>query len=112
LGKIDQKEMAAWYFLAHVVCIPSLWPEPFGRIAIEALQFKKPIITSGNGGLREILANTTNTIFVDVKNVEKFADSIIHTLKQDIHTENHSQDHRLEPDEILNTLKKLYQNYE
>jgi glycosyltransferase involved in cell wall biosynthesis len=38
-----------------VLVAPSLWHEPFGRIAIEALAWGVPVIASRRGGLPEIL---------------------------------------------------------
>ena len=43
---------------AAIVVIPSLWEEPFGRTGIEAIAQGCAVITSGRGGLREIVADT------------------------------------------------------
>lgn len=40
---------------AAIVVIPSIWAEPFGRTAIEGLAHGCAVITSGSGGLREII---------------------------------------------------------
>jgi len=34
---------------------PSLWPEPFGRVALEAISQGTPVISSNKGGLPEII---------------------------------------------------------
>jgi glycosyltransferase involved in cell wall biosynthesis len=36
---------------------PSLWPEPFGLVALEAAAAGKPIVASGIGGLRDIVVD-------------------------------------------------------
>jgi glycosyltransferase involved in cell wall biosynthesis len=41
------------YSIADIVLLPSLWPEPFGRIALEAFIAGIPVIASRRGGLRE-----------------------------------------------------------
>ncbi len=43
---------------SKVVLVPSLWPEPFGRIAVEALANGIPLLASHNGGLAEILGDS------------------------------------------------------
>ena len=43
------------YQTADAVIFPSLWPEPFGRIAIEAQAAGVPVIGSAVGGIRETL---------------------------------------------------------
>ncbi|MBT5971004.1 MAG: glycosyltransferase family 4 protein [Desulfobacula sp.] len=45
-------KMYAW---ADVVIVPSLKPEPFGLVAIEAMSHARPVIASAHGGLKEIL---------------------------------------------------------
>jgi glycosyltransferase involved in cell wall biosynthesis len=46
-------------FLARskLVLVPSQWPEPFGRIAVEALANAIPVLASRTGGLREIIGD-------------------------------------------------------
>ena len=39
-----------------IAVIPSLWEEPFGRIAIEAMSHGCAVITSASGGLADIVA--------------------------------------------------------
>jgi glycosyltransferase involved in cell wall biosynthesis len=43
------------YSSADIIIFPSIWPEPFGRIAIEAAASGKPIIGSEIGGISETL---------------------------------------------------------
>jgi glycosyltransferase involved in cell wall biosynthesis len=40
---------------ADVVLVPSLEPEPFGRVAIEAMAHGRPVIAAAHGGLVEIV---------------------------------------------------------
>lgn len=43
-----------------VLVVPSLWHEPFGRVAIEALAWGIPVIASQRGGLPEIVQPGVN----------------------------------------------------
>lgn len=40
-----------------VAVVPSLEPEPFGMVALEAMAAKKPVIASNHGGITEIVVN-------------------------------------------------------
>lgn len=51
----DCPDLPAAYMLATVVTCPSLVPEGFGRIAIEAQAMGRPVIAARNGGLAETL---------------------------------------------------------
>lgn len=48
-------DMAAAYRLAHVVTVPSLRPEPFGRVPVEAQMMGCWVIGSARGGLKETI---------------------------------------------------------
>lgn len=51
---------AEHYMWADYVVVPSTRPEPFGRVAIEAFAFGKPVIAARHGGLVEIVENEKN----------------------------------------------------
>lgn len=40
---------------ARAVIVPSVWDEPFGRVAVEAFALGRPVITTGRGGLAEVV---------------------------------------------------------
>ena len=44
--------------------MPSLWPEPFGLAALEAMAMGKPIIASRTGGLPEIVVHGETGLLV------------------------------------------------
>jgi glycosyltransferase involved in cell wall biosynthesis len=50
-----QPDVAQLLHAADVVVVPSLWDEPFGRVAIEGLATGRPVLASRSGGLGEIL---------------------------------------------------------
>jgi len=44
----------AYFSKINVSIVPSLWNEPFGRVAIEALAYSVPVCMTLRGGLREL----------------------------------------------------------
>ncbi len=57
LGQMEHDKLLALYRKAKLVIVPSLWPEPFGRIALEALSQGTPAVVTDKGGLPEIIKN-------------------------------------------------------
>jgi len=55
VGPIATSAMAGELAGARVVVAPSTTPETFGRVAAEALAYGRPVITTGLGGLGEIV---------------------------------------------------------
>ncbi|HML94121.1 MAG TPA: glycosyltransferase family 4 protein [Thermodesulfobacteriota bacterium] len=54
-GYLQQEEMNDALKGAWVQVIPSLWDEPFGIVAIEAMARGAPVVASSSGGLGEII---------------------------------------------------------
>ncbi len=65
LSQISHEKVMGFLKSASLVVIPSLWEEPFGRAALEALSFGVPLVISNRGGLPEILAKTGGGIIVE-----------------------------------------------
>lgn len=57
LGHVGKKEVIELFNRASLVLYPSIWPEPFGRISIEAMATKSPIVGSKFGAIPEVLQN-------------------------------------------------------
>jgi glycosyltransferase involved in cell wall biosynthesis len=53
LGHLEDAAMRAAYARASAVAVPSLWPEPFGLVGIEALAAGRPVVTTGVGGIAD-----------------------------------------------------------
>ncbi len=54
-GWLGPQELAHELAEASVVAIPSLWPEPFGLVGIEALASGRPVVASATGGVEDWL---------------------------------------------------------
>ncbi|WP_018464908.1 glycosyltransferase family 4 protein [Calidithermus timidus] len=55
LGVVGGGEMPAIYAACDAVVVPSVWGEPFGLVAAEALASERPVVASSVGGLVEVV---------------------------------------------------------
>ncbi|MFI5213850.1 MAG: glycosyltransferase family 4 protein [Gemmatimonadales bacterium] len=53
LGQLDRPALLDALARASVVVVPSVWPEPFGIVGIEALALGRPVVASTTGGMSE-----------------------------------------------------------
>src|SRR5438034_10653049 len=69
-GWLSASELAEELANASVVVVPSLWPEPFGLVGIEALAAGRPCVASATGGITDWLEHGVGGLCVppgDVK---------------------------------------------
>lgn len=74
-GYVPQNELNQILKDSSIIVIPSLWDEPFGLVAAEAMANGIAIISSNTGGLKEIINN--NGILIDDIDEKKIVESIL-----------------------------------
>jgi glycosyltransferase involved in cell wall biosynthesis len=57
VGWCGAEEMEERYAQARIVVVPSVWPEPFGLVGIEAMAAGRPVVGIDRGGIRDWLAH-------------------------------------------------------
>jgi glycosyltransferase involved in cell wall biosynthesis len=62
---------------SDIVVVPSEEPEPFGRVAVEAMMFKKVVVVADHGGLGEIVEDEINGFKFKPTSVISLKDTII-----------------------------------
>ena len=75
------RDMPAALMLADVVVMPSVNPEPFGRIAIEAQAMGRPVVAFDHGGARETIVNGKTGWLAKPNDVNSLAQSLETALK-------------------------------
>jgi glycosyltransferase involved in cell wall biosynthesis len=65
VGSVPHDGVGVHLEAARAVIVPSLWNEPFGRVATEAFAFGRPVITTGRGALSEIVDGSTGWVTGD-----------------------------------------------
>ena len=76
VGKVSNKEVVDFYNASDIVIVPSL-EEPFGRVVIEAMACKKPVIGTNVGGIPEIIVDKQTGFLIPPKNPEYLEKSIL-----------------------------------
>ena len=67
---------ARFYQDADIVLVPSTKPEPFGLVAIEAMNYARPVIAANHGGLTEIIQHDVTGMLVAPGSADKLAEAI------------------------------------
>lgn len=92
LGQIDHSTLANLYKKSMIVVVPSIWHEPFGRIALESLAAITPVVVTNRGGLPEIIKDKhwgyvvepeSAKLFEAIEKAIKNNKSLVETIKKD-----------------------------
>ena len=67
---------------SDIAVVPSTEPEPFGRVAIEAMAYGLPVIAAAHGGLVEIVEPGKTGVLVKPGSVEELAGAIIRLVQE------------------------------
>lgn len=78
-GRLDQPQVAQCLRESAVVVVPSLWPEVFGRVALEAMQTGRAVVASRTGGLPE-LVDADNGRLVEPGDADGLARALLELL--------------------------------
>lgn len=79
----DCGDLPAAYMISTVVVCPSLVPEGFGRIAVEAQAMGRPVIATDHGGAKETILRDETGWLVPVGDVNELAKALHEALSLD-----------------------------
>lgn len=101
-GKLPRNEVNDLIDSSSVAVVPSIWPEPFGRVALEANCLGVPVVASRIGGLPEVVLEGQTGMLATPRSPSDFAQKIEKTLEGSFPREYISQitRERFKPDVI------------
>ena len=113
LGPLPRKEVRDELGKAHVVVVPSRWPEPFGIIGLEAMAAGRPVVASNVGGIPEWLDDGRTGILVPPGDAKALAGALTVLLEdssraEQMGLEGWRQVERFSPDSHLRRLLSTY----
>lgn len=84
-GWVPHKDLGDYYSKCSMLVVPSVWPEPFGIVGIEAMGYAKPVVAFNVGGISEWLDHGETGFLIEPKNVKEMAAKIALLLKDREH---------------------------
>ncbi len=96
---------------SDVFVFPSLWEEPFGLVAIEALLYGLPVVAYNVGGIKEAIGDAPNVLLVPKGNVNSMANAIITLIKLPLLKMKEGQDYIRTKYDIKRTALQLEKVY-
>ncbi|MFA5891167.1 MAG: glycosyltransferase family 4 protein [Actinomycetota bacterium] len=72
-GWLSPEALEGWRARAAVIAVPSMWPEPFGIVGLEAMAAGRAVVAFDSGGIREWLTDDLNGRLVPTGDVRGFA---------------------------------------
>jgi glycosyltransferase involved in cell wall biosynthesis len=80
LGRHDDVRQLVW--ASDVVAVPSIWPEPFGRVPLEAMACGVPAVASRVGGLPEMFQGGLEELLVEPGDPDALAGALAAVLSE------------------------------
>ncbi len=75
-GQLSEEEVARCYKRCSMVVLPSMMPESFGLVGIEAMSWGKPVVAFDTGGIREWLVDHKTGFLVERGDTKGLAEKI------------------------------------
>jgi len=82
-------DMPTAYALADLVVVPSLKPEPFGRVVVEAQAMERPVVVAAHGGAMETVEHGVSGYLFDPGDPQALAETIAHVLRMSAEQRRH-----------------------
>jgi glycosyltransferase involved in cell wall biosynthesis len=112
---LSNDEVLDLFSISSVVILPSTWPEPLGRVLLEAMSLSKPVVGSRVGGIPEIIEDQVTGFLIKPGDPKELADRIADLLQDPIRAAEMGQagrtllEKRFSPEHILPRLLSIYQ---
>jgi len=111
-NRLPSDEYYKLMYRARAVVMPSIWPEPFGRIPVEANRLGVPAVVSSAGGLPETIVDGVTGYVFKANDVNDLAEKVMKVLGRDFNREEiivHSYE-RINPQREAEKLIKFFED--
>lgn len=71
-GWLDARRLAGWRARASIAVVPSMWPEPFGIVGLEAMAAGLPVVAFDSGGIGEWLSDGVTGTLIPAGDIPAF----------------------------------------
>lgn len=75
-GRVSRADIGSYFRAARVVVFPSIIPEAFGLVGIEAMAYSRPVVAFDLGGVREWLNDGKTGFVVPPGDIKEMADRV------------------------------------
>ncbi|HLB95512.1 MAG TPA: glycosyltransferase family 4 protein [Patescibacteria group bacterium] len=77
------RELREFYRRADVFVFPSVWDEPLGLVALEAMASSTPVVASRKGGIPLAVKNNVNGFLVRARSAKEIAEKVNYLLNHE-----------------------------
>jgi glycosyltransferase involved in cell wall biosynthesis len=84
LGHVNRPGLLDAMTHASLVVVPSVWPEPFGIVGIEALALGRPVVASDVGGMGEWAREDLGVLTVPAGDAVALASAIVRAVDEPV----------------------------
>ena len=112
LGPKYGEELDNYIVNSQAVIVPSIWPENFPYVVLEAMSAGKPVIASAIGGLKEMIADGGNGFLFkpgDAKSLALAIDKLNHADKEKLGQAAFLANAKYQSENYLIEITKIYQ---
>ena len=81
VGGISRGDLEHYYSRCSLLVIPSLCPESFGLVGLEAMYFSKPVVAFDLGGVKDLVVDGKTGFLVEGGDTKGMATSIVRLLE-------------------------------
>lgn len=117
IGRIPHSRIPEVFKDTDVVVVPSLLPEGFGRVALEALLAGRIVVVNPVGGLKELIDDGINGFYVNCNDINELANKLLEItslskdeiLSMGIKARKYTLVKKFDPNERVQKLLRIYQ---
>ena len=85
LGRLDYRAVDHQLRQSDIVTVPSLWPEPLGAVALEAMAAGAAVVAANVGGLKDTVIHDHNGLHAEPGDIDSWTEALTTLLDRPDH---------------------------